>query len=111
MEELQRVVSRNVRAFLGMNELSQGVFAASIGLTPAAISDKLHGRRKWSLEDLERIAETYRIDLRVLLTEAWRPAELPGEPNKVTFTRMSFRHFGRRDERAVTGGPPLAVAA
>lgn len=89
----------------------QAVFARRIGISRSALSEKLHGRRKWMLDDLDAISAAYGIDPRALLSPAWAPAELPGGPNNVTNSAMSFRHLGRRRRRVPGGLRPLPVAA
>lgn len=105
-------VSRSLRPLAAANgDHTVTAIARRLGLSVAGLRKKLSGERRWSVDDLDLIASTYAVDVRVLLSTAWRAADLPEETNKVTYSTLSFRHIGRRG-RAVPGGAgPYAVAA
>jgi transcriptional regulator with XRE-family HTH domain len=104
-------VTRNVRLLMASHNEHVAAFAARIGVGRSAVSDKLRGRRPWSMADLDAISGAYGVDPRLLLTESWHP-DLASGPNKVTMTTMSFRHLGRRHWAIPGGGHrSLPVAA
>jgi transcriptional regulator with XRE-family HTH domain len=98
-----------VSAAAGDTTMAQA--AKRLGVSPQWLSNKLRGTRRWSVDDLDLIASTYAVDVRALLSPAWRPSDLPEVPNKVTYSTMSFRHFGRRGWAVPGGGRPMPVAA
>lgn len=47
--------------------MTQAAAAAAMGITQSAFSDKMHGRRRFTLDDLERFSESLGISLGQLL--------------------------------------------
>lgn len=92
----QERISRNVRMLFAAHGDDQQTAARKLGMSPSAISDKLKGRRRWSVDDLDIIAEAYEIEVVLLLTERWTPSDLRSVSNNVTFSPLSFRQIGRR---------------
>lgn len=55
------VVSRVVRTLMTARAEDQGDLAHVLGVTQAAVSNKLTGKTRWSIDDLDRMAEHYGI--------------------------------------------------
>jgi transcriptional regulator with XRE-family HTH domain len=53
---LRARVAANIRAELARNDVTQVQVAAALGITQQAVSQKLSGRRPFSLDDVEVIA-------------------------------------------------------
>ncbi len=54
---VQRLVSRNVKVLMAVRDLDQAGLAAIIGKSPASVGHKLSARARWSLEEVEVLAE------------------------------------------------------
>lgn len=56
---------------------TQTALGKSIGMTQAALSKKIHGERKWSLDDLHAVASALNVSVASLISETDAP-----EPNR-----------------------------
>lgn len=59
--DLQVNVSSIVRGLLGLRHMRQSDLAPVLGITPSGVNEKLQGRRKWTLDDLDAMAEHFDI--------------------------------------------------
>lgn len=57
--EQQRTISSVVRVYLAARNETHAELAAAIGISRPAVSQKLAGRIRWTLADLERLAAYY----------------------------------------------------
>jgi hypothetical protein len=58
---LEGVVTRVVRVMMTLHEENQDSLATVLGVKKQAVSDKMNGRIRWSLDDLEKLAAHYHI--------------------------------------------------
>lgn len=65
MRTLQEDITRQVKIYMSLNDLSQSKLGDLIGLSQTAVSSRLKGRVKWSLRDIEALNEYISI---------WHPA-------------------------------------
>lgn len=71
---VQARVRTSVKGLLALAGLQQKDLAAPLGTTPNNISAKLVGRNKFSLEEIEMLAEFFGVDVVDLLDpDRWRP--------------------------------------
>lgn len=59
--DLQDNVSSIVRGLLGLRHMRQSDLAPVLGVTPSGVNEKLQGRRKWTLNDLDALAAFFDI--------------------------------------------------
>ncbi|MCI6557340.1 helix-turn-helix domain-containing protein [Schaalia hyovaginalis] len=63
----QEIVSAEVRRYMRSNGSTQADLAATLGVTQAAVSKKVLGLRRWSIEDVDKLeAAGYPIAVRPL---------------------------------------------
>lgn len=55
----QRLISRTVRVYLAAHDETHADLALVLGLSRPAVSQKLADRIRWTLPDLERLADHY----------------------------------------------------
>lgn len=67
---LQDNVSRVVKTLLTAHAQTQGDIAESLGMTQAAVSNKIAGKTRWSLDDIERLSAHFGVPAPVLLDDA-----------------------------------------
>lgn len=65
---LTSTVSRNVRAMMAANGVSQMEMARAMGLSQTAVSKRLRGLTPWDTNDLEIVARVLRVRPEALLT-------------------------------------------
>lgn len=65
---LSDTLAREVKALMGRHDVNQTMLAEWLGINQTAVSARLRGATKWSLDDVERIAEGFAV----------HPAELMG---------------------------------
>lgn len=58
---LQRRISTLVRMLMVRDGLNQGQLGERIGLDHTTVSAKLRGVSRWSVEDLDRLGEVFRV--------------------------------------------------
>ncbi|WP_181954283.1 MULTISPECIES: helix-turn-helix domain-containing protein [Kocuria] len=63
-----RLVSANVRAEMGRRSVSQKDLAAALGLSPAAMSDRLRDRVEFRLSELDLLSKRLGVSVVALLT-------------------------------------------
>lgn len=68
---LNAIVSANIRAESAWRRITQKELAAAMGLTAQAISHKWHGRRGWTLEDIEKLALIFDMEPAELLHDRY----------------------------------------
>ena len=56
MTDAHEFITREVTRYMRATGLNQDAMSAAIGLQQSAFSKKLHGTRRWSLADLDRLA-------------------------------------------------------
>lgn len=74
---LDAVVTGNVRDLMDDHHTTQVDLAAVLGISQPAVSNKLAGRSRWTLDDLEALADHYGIrssDLLRMGTKEVKPA-------------------------------------
>lgn len=72
--EVQARIRSAVKGLLGMNGLYQKDLAEPLGTSPNNINNKLKGRNKFTIEDVEAIARFFGVDVvDVLDPGRWRP--------------------------------------
>ena len=57
MDTSHDIVTREVTRYMRATSLSQAAIATSIGLRQSALSKRLRGALRWSLNDLDRLAD------------------------------------------------------
>lgn len=55
----QRRISRTVRVYLAAHDETHADLAAALGVSRPAVTQKLADRTRWTLADLERLADHY----------------------------------------------------
>lgn len=60
-------ITSEIKALMGRNDVSQTTLAHWLSLNQTAVSARLRGSTRWSLSDIERIAEGFAIHPAVLL--------------------------------------------
>ncbi|WP_350339677.1 helix-turn-helix domain-containing protein [Actinotalea lenta] len=66
-DRLNDVVLANITAELGRRRLSARRAAALVGMSQQAVSDRLNGRTRLNLDDVQRFAELFGMDPTELL--------------------------------------------
>lgn len=61
MSATEGVVTRVVRVLMTLHEEDQEKLAAVLGVKRQAVSDKMNGRIRWNLDDLEALATHYGV--------------------------------------------------
>lgn len=56
MTDAHEFITLEVTRYMHATGLNQDAMSAAIGLQQSAFSKKLHGTRRWSLADLDRLA-------------------------------------------------------
>jgi peptidyl-prolyl cis-trans isomerase A (cyclophilin A) len=64
----QEVVSRVVRVYMAARDETQEELGLALGVSRPAITQKLSGRSKWTLADLDGLARHYGVDIPELLS-------------------------------------------
>lgn len=64
---LSEVVSGEIKALMGRHDVSQVMLANWLNLKQASVSDRLHGKTRWNLPEIERIAEGFAVHPAVLM--------------------------------------------
>lgn len=67
MTHTQERVTSAVRMFMAARKLKQSDLAEALGITQPSVSAKLHGRARWSVDDLDRLAERFEVNAADLL--------------------------------------------
>ena len=57
MDTSHDIVTREVTRYMRATGLSQAAIATSIGLRQSALSKRIRGELRWSLTDLDRLAD------------------------------------------------------
>lgn len=86
----QELVTQVVRLNMALRNESQADLARALGVAPPAVSKKFRGRLRWSLDDLERLAEHYALPLDAFLRPT-PPAWTEREPAAAKFANGSYR--------------------
>jgi transcriptional regulator with XRE-family HTH domain len=63
-------VARVARIMLAVRDQHQGDLADVLGLNSGALSRKMHGHRKWTLTELELMAQHFDVSVGVFFEEA-----------------------------------------
>lgn len=63
----QDIVSRVVRIYMVARDQTQEELAAQLGLSRPAVTQKLSGRSKWTISDLEKLQGIYGVTAQELL--------------------------------------------
>lgn len=82
------LVTQVVRLNMALRAESQADLAAALGTSKAGISKRMNGRLRWSLDDLERLAEHYALPLDAFLRPT-PPAWTEREPAAAKFANGS----------------------
>lgn len=64
----REVIAGEVRAALARSQVRQSELAAAIGISQAALSERLNARRPFDTDQLTRICDHLGLDVSVLLT-------------------------------------------
>ncbi|WP_423817548.1 helix-turn-helix domain-containing protein [Rothia nasimurium] len=72
-----QLISREVKAAIGRQDMNQRKLAFAMGISPAALSDKLNGRSNFSVDDLLIVAGTLGLSLDELLGSALVNSRVP----------------------------------
>ena len=65
---LSEVVSAEIRSLMGRYQVTQVMLASWLGVKQASISERLKGKSRWSLDEIDRVAAGFAV----------HPAELMG---------------------------------
>ena len=79
-EELNDLVSAEIRSLCGRYRVPQGRIADAIGVTQSAVSKRLRGVTPWTLPEISLVAEVFGMSAIGLLTRAAHdetPHQLP----------------------------------
>lgn len=77
---LTDIVSGEIKALMGRHGVTQGMLAAWLDLKQASVSERLKGRTRWNLPEIERVAEGFDVHPAVLMGGyATGPHPSPGE--------------------------------
>lgn len=68
-EKVAKRISRNVLACLAYNGMKRDRLEGFLGVGQSSVSQKLNGRRPWSVEDLCNIAEYFRMPVEWFFAE------------------------------------------
>lgn len=63
----QEIVSRVVRVYMAARDETQEELGLALGLSRPAVTQKLSGRSKWTLSDLEKLRVHYGVEVAELL--------------------------------------------
>lgn len=63
-------VAANIRAEMARQRLTQNAVAVEVGMSPAAISQRLSGKTAISVDDLVRLARALNVTAEALLKDA-----------------------------------------
>lgn len=63
-------VSRVVAGLMGLNREKQAQIAHVLGVAPSGVSEKLNGKRDWSIEDLQALGAHWDVGPGVFFTPA-----------------------------------------
>ena len=75
---LSRRVTANIRAEMGRYNVQQRDLAVILGLTPQAVSLKLHDKRAFAIDEIDAIARAFGMEAADLLRTDRSPR--PGNP-------------------------------
>lgn len=67
MDELSRRVAAEVRAWMARRDVRQETLAAAMGLSQSALSMRLRGRTRWTINDLAAVSEALDVPMATLL--------------------------------------------
>ena len=73
IEQLQSLVTRNIRIALAANDMKQKDLANVIGITSASISAKFSGKAHWNLVDIAKASELLHISPEALISVKLSP--------------------------------------
>lgn len=73
---LQDQVSDNVRVLAAARGTSPAAVAEALGRSRQWIQNKLAGRSRWSVEDVEAVGRQLGVDASDLVTTEWWPSQL-----------------------------------
>ena len=80
MDELSLRVAAEVRAWMARRGVRQETLAAQMGLSQSALSMRLRGRTRWTINDLAAVSEALDVPMATLL--APRPETEPARNNR-----------------------------
>ena len=80
MDELSLRVAAEVRAWMARRGVRQETLAIQMGLSQSALSMRLRGRTRWTINDLAAVSEALDVQMATLL--APRPATEPARKNR-----------------------------
>lgn len=61
MEETQKCITDSVRALSAWKRETQADLGEVLGISPVSVAQRLNGRLKWSLEDVQRLCSHYGV--------------------------------------------------
>lgn len=64
---LAQCVAENIRLEAARRNVSQGRLAHALGTSQPVISERFRGKRMWPLDDLERVAALFGLDVEDLM--------------------------------------------
>lgn len=62
-------VGRTVSQLIGWQRLTQKALAEHLDLPPSSVSDAIAGRRRWTVDELERTADFLNVDITDLVSK------------------------------------------
>lgn len=60
------MLSRIIKAYMALNNMNQKEVASSIGMTAPTFCNKINGKLVFSLDEIQRIAELFGIEMKDL---------------------------------------------
>ena len=75
LENSQRCIADRTRALLRRHRVTQKVLAKECDMAPQALSNKLHGSKRFTLQDVARIADCFDVTADYLLGRDSEEAE------------------------------------
>lgn len=109
-----QLISREVKAAIGRQDMNQRKLAFAMGISPAALSDKLNGRSNFSVDDLLIVAGTLGLSLDELLGSALVNSRVPSpsyfedEKGKKKVAPIGFIPNGTTYQMVANAEPVLA---
>ena len=66
--ELQKILSKNIKIYMTMRDVTQRDLAANIGMSPASLSQKMSGVVRWNVDDIANASSFLQVKPEALLS-------------------------------------------
>lgn len=96
-DDLQSVVTRNMRVALALRGRNQKDLAGAIGITEPSLSAKFKGKTLWNLVDIEKASGFFNVKPEALVAghgfEPWTSGNMVRQRNMVQIHEARFSAF------------------